>query len=157
MIVEPNPLKWSGETVRSLGQAVTLVITVGGPLVWVGQGFYNFAKAQTELIEQVRNMQGQLVDQKASIGDENKQRTQALNGLKDDLNPRIMKLEDAVIKAENEAAAVHTRTEDMKKSLDRIEDLAVRNLTVSESHTAPIKQTRDAVVPTPGVDDAPGK
>jgi len=148
MTMDPNPAHWSPD-IKALSQLVTLVVTilgsVGGGAVYIGDKIYNFAEAQTELIEQVKNMQGQLVEQKSSIQDENRQRTISLDGLKGDLTPRIDKLETAVHTAENEAAAAHERADDMKKLLDRIEDLAIRNLEVSKSHDADIKATAKAV------------
>lgn len=146
MKIDPNPLHWS-EDIKALGRLLTLVMTIGGPLVYIGQGLYNFAEAQTQLIQQVRNMQEQLIDEKVQIQDANVQRERAFIGLKDDVVPRIMKLEDAIHGAEREASAAHARAEDMKEMLKKLEDYAAKNLAVTESHNADIKATRQAVDP----------
>lgn len=146
--LDPNPSHWSPD-IKALSQLVTLVVTilgsVGGGAFYLGDKIYDFAAAQTVLLQQVREMQGQLIDQRLQIQDENTQRARALDSLKGDLTPRITKLEEAIHIAETEAAGARQRADDMKETLRRLEDYASKNLAVSESHDADIKATAKAV------------
>ena len=153
MSLDRNPANWSPD-VKALTQLVTLIVTiagsVGGGAFYIGDKIYDFATAQTELIQQVKNMQGQLIDESVAIKDANMQREKSLVALKNDLEPRINTLEKAIHTAENEASAAHQRADDMKETLRRLEDYATKNLAVTESHDADIRATAKAVgVPAP--------
>jgi len=145
---DPNPTHWSPD-LKAVSQLVTLIITivgsVGGGSFYLGEKIYDFAEAQTLLIQQVHEMQGQLVEQRSQIQDENLQRSHSLADLKGDIVPRIAKLEEAIHVAEVEAAAARQHAEDMKETLRRLEDYASKNLAVTESHDADIKATAKAV------------
>jgi hypothetical protein len=148
MKLEPDPRKWSPDAKvlgRTFLQVFPVVSAIAGGVWYIGSGVYSVAATQTRMLDKIEIMQTQLGETKTSLQDENKQRIGAFDSLKNEVVPRIDTLERAVHSAENEATAVRTRAEDMKKTLDRLEDLALQNLSVSKSHSADIKATRDAV------------
>lgn len=153
MKLDPNPSHWSPD-VKTLGHLVTIIITivgsVGGGAWYLGREIYVFAEAQTRMVQQLKTVQGQVVEAKLAAHDEGETREKSITGLRSDIMPRIDRLEGAVQKAETEAAAVRTRADDMKEDLRRILDVAQRNLNVTESHGADIRATRDAVSPRDG-------
>lgn len=150
MKIEPNPARWSPDA-KALGrtflQVFPVVVSIIGGVWYIGSGMYSVGAQQARMLDKIEVMQAQIGDAKTAIQDENKQREGAFIGLKGEISPRIDKLETAVHTAESEASAAHARADDMKRSLDRLEDLAVRNLNVSESHDADIRATRNAVAP----------
>jgi peptidoglycan hydrolase CwlO-like protein len=149
MRVDPNPFNWSAD-IKALAQLIMLIGTISGWAIYLGDKVYQFAEAQTHMIEQIKTVHAQIVEQKAEIQDTNRQREVSIAELRGNLDPRIAALEQAVHTAETEAAAAKMRADDMKEDLKQLKDLAVRNLNVTESHGADIKATREAVAPKEG-------
>ena len=150
MKLDPNPAHWSSDA-KTLSHLITLVITIvgsiGGGAWYLGGKIYEFAETQTMMAQQLKDVQGQVIEAKAAAHAEGDMREKSITGLRTDMLPRIDRLEAAVQKAETEASAVRARSDDMKEDLRRILDVAQRNLNVTESHGADIKATRDAVAP----------
>jgi hypothetical protein len=167
MKIEPNPARWSPDG-KALGriflQVFPVVTAIIGGVWFIVAGIYSVGAQQARMLDKIEVMQGQVVDARTAIGDENKQRTQALDGLKSDIGPRIAKLEDAVHKAESEASAAHQRMDDVKEQLGRIEEIGQQGLAVSRSHSSVIQETRDdaratrdALVPKDNDPGPPGR
>ena len=142
--LETNPFRWSPD-IKALSQLVTLIVTIvgsaAGGAIYIGEQIYSFAETQTKMV------QSQVIEAKAAAHEEGNVREKSITELRVVLAPRIEKLEDAVQKAETEASAARQRIDDMKEDLRQLKDLAQRNLTVTESHGADIRATRDAVAP----------
>src|SRR5271170_513707 len=149
MKIDANPAHWSSD-VKTLGHLIVIVTTIvgsiGGGAWYLGGRIYEFAEAQTMMLEKLKMVQTQVVEAKTAAHEEGDMRERSIAGLRLDILPRIDRLEGAVQKAETEAMQVRTSAADMKEDLRRILDVAQRNLNVTESHGADIKATRDAVV-----------
>lgn len=149
MSVEPNPFKWS----VNLKTLVGLLAVIGS--IWGGaklgtDAIYHFAEVQTNIMNQLVGLKGQLVDQKAEMANQGAHNEHSLDVLENKITPRIDKLEIAVHSAESEASAAKARADDMKEDLHELKDIATRTFDVTQSNNADIKATRRAVAPKPG-------
>lgn len=155
--VDPNPLHWSPD-VKTISGILVMVITIVGS-TWkaadyIGGKIYAFAEGQTAIVQQLKQMQGQLTDakveMKTNVLDENAAREKSLAELKQEVVPRIDKLEGVAGLAATEAAAAKVRIDDMKADLTELKASTTAILNVTKSHDADIKATRRAVAPVEG-------
>src|SRR5271156_3320773 len=99
MKLDPNPSHWS-QDVKTLGHLITIVITIIGSIAggawYLGGEIYKFAETQTMMVQQLRAVQGQVVEAKMAAHDEGETRERSITSLRGDILPRIDRLEGAV-------------------------------------------------------------
>jgi septal ring factor EnvC (AmiA/AmiB activator) len=147
--------------IRTLSGTVTLVVTIvgsaWGAADYIGGKIYSFAETQAKISDQLVGVQGQLIEARNSIAKENDVRAKALDDLKSDIAPKFETLGKAIVDTRSEAATAKQRVDDMNATLQRLVDLATRNLQISTAHDAKINSTADdagairaMVAPKPG-------
>ena len=129
MSIDPNPFNWS-PNIKTIGGLAAIIVTIVGAS-WsaadtIASKIYAFAQGQTQVIGAIEALR---------------------SDLKDDVVPRVTKLEQEIGDAKADAAATKQRVDDMGQQLGDIKTLTQQNLTLSRSHDADIKATRQAVAP----------
>lgn len=119
---------WSPD-VKGVTGVVVLVTTIIGAswraADYIGGQIYDFARGQERIVERLDDMK----------------KTLAMT------IPRIEVLEHDAAIAATAAAAAKAKVEDMKEDLQVLKGIGLQNLSVSQSHSADIKATRDALSP----------
>lgn len=133
----------------------SIIVPVGGGAAYIGGRIYDFSKAQTSVLEHLKNAQEAITGLKGDISQSTTAQDRSREALKNDITPRLDKLETAVIETKTEAAAAKARLEDFKQTLDEVKSIGQLNLAVSQSHTPDIKATRKALAPQPGDGSGP--
>lgn len=133
----------------------SIIVPVGGGAAYIGGRIYDFSKAQTSMLEHLKNAEGQISGLKGDIAQSVTVQDRSREALKNDITPRLDRLESAVTETKTEAAAAKARLEDFKQTLDEVKSIGQANLAVSQSHTPDIKATRKALAPQPGDGSGP--
>jgi chromosome segregation ATPase len=138
-------------TAGIISVCMSIIVPVGGGAAYIGGKIYDFSKAQTSVLEHLKNAQEAITGLKVDIGQSTASQDRSREALKNDIVPRIDKLESTVVETKTEAAAAKARLEDFKETLDEVKSLGQANLAVSQSHTPDIRATRRALgVTLPG-------
>lgn len=157
---DANPINWSGG-LKAMAAVVAILGTLGAGTLTVGGKISDFSRVQTEMVDQIKGLAEKMADVRTEITksahEQDVAREREIGALQDQLSvrrsvmaPRIDKMENAVDKATADIASANARINDMQGSLDEIKQnvkdgltAARENLSVSRSHDADIKNTRD--------------
>jgi hypothetical protein len=136
------------QVLSAAGLCVSIIGSIGAGAFYIGGKIYDFSKAQTSMLEHLRSAEGQILGLKTDISTSVAAQDHSREALKNDIVPRIDKLDTAVIETKTEAAAAKAKLEDFKETLDEVRGLAKANLAVSQSHSQDITATRQDVAAT---------